>query len=161
MSEATQYGYCHKVYSYSDKMAIQVQESVAQSGHKTLLIEWAPMLKRPSGEAGPAMQANWGDKGGIHVARGELHAVASVLLGFRPACEFRYHGKGRNKSYSLEKVDGGIRFTIHLAGPARKIVVPMHEVFWFSIMAVNAILANAPPNTPESMIIPLLQRTQA
>ena len=146
-----QFGYAHKVFSNRENLALAVQEVTAKAGYPTALIEIAVMEGR---------SVNWQDKWQVHIAKAELHAVASVLLGFRNECEFKFHGSNKNVSYKFEKGQGSVVIGIRNAGHLRSIHVPMDSVFWVASIVVSAIVKNAPPGIPESMIIPLLQRTQ-
>lgn len=149
---AGSFGYSHKYFSNKTGMAVQFQEVVAKAGYPTVLIEIAPFK---------GTTADWADKWLVHVARSELHAVASVMLGFKQECEFKYHGSAKkNVSYKLKRQENGLWIQIRNAGHARDCEMPIDRSLWPAMMIVAAIVKNAPPGIPESMIIPLIQRTQ-
>jgi hypothetical protein len=146
-----EYGYTHKTYEQSQRVAANWQCVVAKAGYPTVALELADMTNNV---------ANWNEKFSVHISQRELHSVASVLLGFRQNFETKFHGDNRNKSYSLTRTDAGITLSIHIAGPKKTIHLNPADVFWLASFVVAAVVQNAPPGTPENLIIPMIQRTQ-
>jgi hypothetical protein len=146
-----EFGVSHRVFENSQQMAACWQCVTASAGYPTVAIELAKC-----GAGG----ADWNNKFSIHIAKKELHAVASVLLGFSESFEAKFHGAKRNKSYELRRDASSLRITISDAGPKKTIQIGLDSAFWLATFVVGAIVKNAPPGTPESMIIPLIQRTQ-
>ena len=52
-------------------------------------------------------QFDWQNKVRIQLTRQELPIVAAVVLGYRSACEFKNHGAGNDKGFSMERQGGG------------------------------------------------------
>jgi hypothetical protein len=147
-----EFGFSHHVYENSQKMVACWQCVTAEAGYPTVAIDLASLDQNG---------ADWHNKFSVHIAKKELHAVASVLLGFRESFEARFHGAQRNKSYELHRNANSLTISISVAGLKKTISMGLDSAFWFATFVVGAIVNNAPPGTPESMIIPLIQRTQS
>lgn len=107
-----EFGVSHRVFENSQQMAACWQCVTASAGYPTVAIELAKC-----GAGG----ADWNNKFSIHIAKKELHAVASVLLGFSESFEAKFHGAKRNKSYELRRDASSLRITISDAGPKKTI----------------------------------------
>lgn len=149
----SEYGYTHQYFSNGDGVVTNWQSVTSQSGYPTVAIELATFRGKT---------VDWDNKWIVHIARKELHSIASVLLGFKASAEYSFHGAQKNVSYRIERrKEGGISLTIRSGGPGRSISIPADEVFWYCTMVVDAIIKNAPPGIPVNLIVPLIQRTQS
>ena len=148
----SEFGYNHHYFSNGEGMVTNWQSVTSQSGYPTVAIELATFRGKT---------VNWQDKWIVHIARKELHSIASVLLGFKASADYSYHGSQKNVSYQIQRrKEGGFSLTIHNGGPGRTISIPADEAFWYCTMIVDAIIKNAPPGLPVNLIVPLIQRTQ-
>lgn len=142
-----------KIYGRCAALTIEPQVNATRD-LATIGIEAA--RKKPEGNT-----YDWGRKMAVQVTARELPTVQAVLMGYKNECEFRYHGLGRNKSYSIRSQQGGVLITLS-AAKAGVISVPVEPADLFSLNAlvVQRIQLNQPWLSTDSLLA-LVKRSYA
>jgi len=102
---------------------------------------------------------DWAHKIAVQVTARELPTVLAVLLGYQDACEFKYHGPGKNKSYTLRQQASGVVVVVS-AGQSGAIAVPVEpaDVFRLSSLVAQRIQLNQPALSTDALL-ELLKRS--
>lgn len=118
-------------------------------------------IEATHGRAGHAY--DWDDKIVFQLAARELPQVMGVLLGVRPAVEFRGHGPAQDKSLRLEHQ--GASVYLRLGQGRRLIALPIDQADLYAVTMVGlqALASNDPGVPVEAKLAVLLQleRVQA
>ena len=86
---------------------------------------------------------DWDNKMVVQVTARELPTVLAVLMGYKNACEFRYHGPGRNKGYAIRSQNEGVLITLSAAGAiAINVPVEPSDLFSLTTLVVNRLQMN-------------------
>ena len=88
-----------KIYARSAALTIEPQMNAA-GDTATIGIDAARKIQR-------CKNYDWQNKITVQVAGGELPTVLSVLLGYKVDCEFKYHGRLKNKCYAVRLQEQG------------------------------------------------------
>ena len=131
---------------YGKKSALEFREHTATKNYDTVIIEAA-------GATGPR-QYDWSNKIAVQVMARELPAVASVLSGLIPKCEFTNHGPGKNKGYSIEAQGGAFFVRVFQSGNNKvmhAVPMPAEDSFYVNAMVLRQ-LSRAVPNVDGSLV---------
>ena len=134
-----------KIYARSAALTIEPQMNAA-GDVATVGLEAA--RKQASGNT-----YDWDNKMVVQVTAHELPAVLAVLMGYKNACEFRYHGPGRNKSYAIRSQSEGVVITLSTAG-AIAINVPVEpaDLFLLTTLVVKRLQLNQNALSTDSLL---------
>lgn len=103
---------------YGSKGALEFRAHLSTKDVPTVMLEGAL--------AKGQRRYDWSTKISMQVMPRELPAVAAVLAGLLPKCEFRNHGPEKNKGYSLERQRGGYFVKVFQSGENHRLIaVPM------------------------------------
>ncbi|MGI9293908.1 MAG: hypothetical protein ACR2PS_07980 [Pseudomonadales bacterium] len=131
---------------YGAKSALEFREHTATKKYATVIIEAA-------GAIGPR-NYDWSNKTAVQVMDRELPAVASVLSGLTPKCEFKNHGPGKNKGYSIEAQKGAFFVRVFRSGDNKAmhaVPMPAEDSFYINAMILRQ-LARAIPDVDGALI---------
>lgn len=131
---------------YGKKSALEFREHTATKNYATVIIEAAAAQ-------GPR-NYDWGNKMAVQVMARELPAVASVLSGLIPKCEFKNHGPGKNKGYSIEAQKGAFFVRVFQSGDnnaMHAVPMPAEDGFYVNAMILRQ-LARAIPDVDGTLV---------
>jgi len=87
------------IHVYGTKGALCWEEDETRGGEPTVSLD-AALASGPK-------QFDWQSKVRIQLTREELPVIAAVLLGVQPGAEFKNHGAGNDKGFSVRAQPGG------------------------------------------------------
>nr|WP_234430043.1 hypothetical protein [Stutzerimonas stutzeri] len=127
-----------KFHVYGGKAALCFEEDTTRGGVPTIALD-AAMSTAPR-------VYQWKEKTRIQLTRAELPVVAGVLLGARNGCEFKAHGEGKNKGFSMQRQPGGKVFVkvFEAEKPVKAVPIEAPDVFYVASLIMLQIRRNAP-----------------
>lgn len=122
-----------KFHVYGGKAALCFEEDTTRGGVPTIALD-AAMASSPRVYL-------WKEKTRIQLTRAELPVVAAVLLGARNACEFKAHGEGKNKGFSMQRQPGGKVFVkvFEAEKPVKAVPIEAPDVFFVASLIMLQI----------------------
>ena len=133
--------------AYGRQAAIELREHTAPKGYATVMLEAAGALG--------GRRYDWAKKISLQLMPRELPVVAAVLVGALPECEFRHHGTGRNKGFSIERQDRAgseFFFKVFRSGDnsaMHAVPVPAEEAFYFAALLLRQLARMVPGASSE------------
>lgn len=146
-------GWGESFHVYGGKAALCFNADRTRSGTHTIALDAASTLA-------PKVY-DWKNKIRIQFTRGELPVVAAVLLGFKQECEFKNHGPGNDKGFSLKRQDGGKIFaSVFAAGqPLKAVPIFAPDLMWVAALVLQQVQKNC-PGIDSVGVIELIRATQ-
>ena len=109
------------VHVYGGKAALCFEPDETRSGVPTIAVDAAHAV----GER----EYSWKEKLRIQFTTLELPQVVAVLVGSVPRCEFKGHGPGKNKGFSLENQGGHFFAKVFAPGAVRAVPMPVEYAY--------------------------------
>ena len=122
------------IHVYGARAAVEFRPDVNRANFPTVVIDAADAV----GER----RYDWAHKLCVQLTPRELPAVAAVLTGLLPSCEFKHHGPEKNKGFSLTRQERDIAVRVFQGGEDKsmKIVpMPLEEAFYVSCLVLRQL----------------------
>jgi Whirly transcription factor len=124
---------------YGGKGALEFREHISTKDVPTVMLEGA--------SARGQRQYDWRNKVSVQVMPRELPAVAAVLAGLMPKCEFKNHGPEKNKGYSIELQKGGYFVKVSQSGDNHRLIavpMPPEEAYYVNSLVLRQLARITP-----------------
>lgn len=140
-----------KIYAKSAALTIEPQINAA-GDTATIGIEAARKIQGCN-------SYDWQNKVTVQVTGRELPTLLSVLMGYKEDCEFKYHGRLKNKSYAVRSQAQGVLVTVSSA-ESGSIAVPIapSDLFALSAMVLLKLQQNF-VNLSDYSLLEILQQS--
>ena len=90
-------------------------------------------------------QYEWDKKIRLQLTRGELPQVLAVLLGLLSRCEFKNHGEGNNKGFSVEHQGDKVCVRVFAKGQAlRTVPITLPDAYRVAALFIRQLQQNEP-----------------
>ncbi len=124
------------LHAYGTKAALTFETDESRAGMPTIFIDAAASV----GER----KYDWSNKLRLQLTRQELPVVAAVFLGILPKCEFKNHGEGKDKGFSIE--NQGKAFFIRVFAKGKNFPVPVDPIdaFYIASLVLHQLRAAMP-----------------
>ena len=127
-------GFDCNIHVYGARAAVEFRPDVSRANFPTVMIDAADAV----GER----RYDWAHKLCVQLTPRELPAVAAVLTGLLPSCEFKHHGPEKNKGFSLTRQEHDIAVRVFQGGEEKtmKIVpMPLEEAFYVNCLVLRQL----------------------
>lgn len=126
----------NQLHIYGGKAALTIEADETRAGTPTISIDAAP--------ATAPRQYDWSSKLRLQVTAKELPVVAAVVAGYSSSCEFKNHGDGNNKGFSITAQQTGLFMRVF--GPERLYAVPVDAAdgFYFGALVLEQVRKACP-----------------
>lgn len=123
------------IHIYGHDSALAIDKEMHRSGAHTIGIDAAEKKGN---------KVFWDRKIRFQATPEELPVIAAVLMGFLPECEFKFHGRERNKSLAVMRRANAILFRVSSGGQSYTVAVPAGHAFGVSAAVMCQVMRNSP-----------------
>ena len=134
------------IHVYGGKAALCFEPSVTRNGEDLTVTLDAAVALAPR-------QYDWQNKVRVQFTRSELPVAACVLLGFIPGCEYKNHGAGSDKGFSLENQGQKVFVKVWAKDQGvRAVPVEAPDIYRVTALLIGRLRSATPWMSAESII---------